>query len=85
MKKNLPISDTQIATLRKSFQLRIEAMKKGRLSMDLYVESGKFYDDLTDANIPYKMNQETYDLVDKLFKSELARACLNPKMYDWFL
>jgi hypothetical protein len=82
MAKDLPLDEQQIRILRLAFALRIEAMKKGRLSMDYYIESGKYHDDLTDANIPINMNESIRELVHKIFMSELAKASLNPKMYD---
>ncbi len=81
-KQKPPLSEAQRSILRFAFRLRIEAMKKGKLDMDLYVESGKFNDDLDDAGIDHNMNAEEFQIVDRIFKDELVKASFNPKMYE---
>lgn len=81
MKKHI-LTDNQIETLRTCFALRINQMKKGKLSHDEYVESGKFYEDLEDVFIHGIIDVYTFDFIDQLFKDELIKASLNPKMYE---
>lgn len=86
MRKSPPkhtLTNEQIHILKTIFKLRILQMKDGKLRYEDYVASGKYYEDLDDAYIHGIMDQETFLVVNELFRDELIKACYNPEMYNW--
>ena len=81
--RRLVLNDEQVRLLRFAFALRIDAMKKGRLSFQDYIDQGIFHEDLEDADILGVMDEDAKTSVEAIFKDELIKASFNPKMYDF--
>lgn len=81
MRKHI-LTNEQIQLLRFCFKLRIVEMKKGTLTHEIYMASGKFEDDISEIYIEGIIDSHTYQKINEIFRDELILACYSSVMED---